>query len=115
MHAPTTPTLVDVLLAKFHGRILIPFLDAIDAIGINHQTARNKLHRGVFPVPTMLQGGRRFIAVTDLAAYLEQLYAAREKPKQKKKIGRPTKAELVAAKKSSAGSDISRARAMAPQ
>lgn len=99
MHAPTTPTLVDVLLAKFNGRILIPFLDAIDAIGINHQTARNELHRGVFPVPTMLQGSRRFIAITDLAAYLEALYATREQPGQKKKIGRPTKAEQVAARR----------------
>ena len=102
MHAPTTTsttlTLVDVLQAKFNGRILVPFLDAVEALGYNRQTARNELVRGVFPIPTMLQGSRRFIAITDIAAYVELLYANREQPKPKKKIGRPTKAEQVAAR-----------------
>ena len=98
MHAPTTPTPVDVLLAQFKGQILIPFLDAVEALGYNRQTARNELVRGVFPVPTMLQGSRRFIAITDVAAYVERLYANREQPRPKKKIGRPTKAEQVAAR-----------------
>lgn len=99
MHAPTTPTLVDVLLAKFYGRILVPFPDAVEALGYNRQTARNELVRGVFPVPTMLQGARRFIAVTDIAAYVERLYANREQPRPKKKIGRPSKAEQIAARR----------------
>lgn len=98
MHAPTTSTLVDVLLAKFAGQILIPFNSAVDSIGYNRQTARNELVRGVFPLPTLLQGSRRFIAITDLAAYLEQLHANREQPKQKKKNGRPTKVEEIAAR-----------------
>lgn len=98
MHAPTTSTLVDVLLALFAGQILIPFNSAVDCIGYNRQTARNELVRGVFPLPTLLQGSRRFIAITDLAAYLEQLYANREQPKQKKKIGRRTKVEEIAAR-----------------
>ena len=99
MHAPTTPTLVDILLAMFKGRVLIPFLEALEALGYNRQTARNELARGVFPVPTMLQGSRRFIAVTDITAYVDRLYASREQPKSKKKIGRPTKAEQVAARR----------------
>ena len=101
MHTPTTPTLVDVLLARFKGRVLIPFLEALEALGYNRQTARNELARGVFPVPTMLQGSRRFIAITDLAAYVERLYANREQPRPKKKIGRPTRAEEMAARRSS--------------
>ena len=99
MHTPTTPTLVDVLLAQFKGRVLIPFLEALEALGYNRQTARNELARGVFPVPTVLQGSRRFIAITDIAAYVELLYANREQPRSKKKIGRPTKAEQIAARR----------------
>lgn len=98
MHAPTTPALADILLARFNGRILVPFSDAVEALGYNRQTARNELVRGVFPVPTMLQGSRRFIAITDITAYVEGLYANRKKPQLKKKIGRPTKAEQVAAR-----------------
>ena len=101
MHSPATPSLVDVLLAKFNGRILVPFLDAVEALGYNRQTARNELARGVFPVLTILQGSRRFIAITDLAAYVERLYANREQPRPKKKIGRPTRAEEMAARRSS--------------
>lgn len=101
MHSPGTPTLVDVLLVKFNGRILVPFLDAVEALGYNRQTARNELVRGVFPVPTMLQGARRFIAITDIAVYVERLYANREQPRPKKKIGRRTKAEEMAARRSS--------------
>ena len=99
MHAPTTPAPVDVLLAMFKGRVFIPLVDALEVLGYNHQTARNELARGVFPVPTMLQGSRRFIAITDIAAYVERLYANREQPRPKKKIGRPTRAEQVAARR----------------
>lgn len=91
--------IVEVLLARYSGQLLIPFLEGAGAMGYKHQTARNELTRGEFPVATLRRGGRRFIAITDLADYLEQLYATRDTPPAlKKKIGRPSKVEQVAAR-----------------
>lgn len=99
MHEAKTQThspLVDVLLARHGGQLIIPFIDAAGSIGIPQQTARNELARGTFPVPTLRRGGRRFVAITDLAEYLDKLYAQRDTLQPQRKKGRPTKAEQVA-------------------
>lgn len=88
------PTLVEILLAKFDGQLLIPFIDAITVIGYNQQTARNELSKKSFPIRTVLQGGRRYICITDLAGYLEKLQSDSWK---KSKAGRPTKASKMRA------------------
>ena len=91
--------IVEILLARFDGQLLIPFLESAGTLGYKQQTARNELARGEFPIPTLRRGGRRFVVITDLADYLEQLYASRDlPPPPKKKLGRPTKAEQVAAR-----------------
>jgi hypothetical protein len=91
--------IVDVLLSKHGGQLIIPFLEAAESLGYKQQTARNELVRGSFPIPTLRRGGRRFVAITDLADYLEQLYATRDLPPPPiKKIGRPSKVEQVAAR-----------------
>jgi len=78
---------LQILLARFHGQILIPFTSAAEAAGIQIQTARNKLSSGTFPIKTVLNGSRRFIHVSDLADYIETLRAESSKSKR----GRPTK------------------------
>lgn len=73
------PTLT-ILMARFNSQVLVPFAAGAECVGIAVQTARNKLNRGEFPIPTLLSGGRRFIHIQDLANYVEGL---REQPLQK--------------------------------
>lgn len=88
------PSLVEILLAKFDGQLLIPLLDALTVIGYNQQTARNELSKKSFPIRTVLQGGRRYICITDLAAYLARLQGDSGR---KSRAGRPTKASKIEA------------------
>lgn len=62
---------IQILLARFNGQVLIPFLSACESIGIPIQTARNKLSKGTFPIPTVMIGSRRFIHISDLANFIE--------------------------------------------
>jgi len=78
---------LQILLARFNGQILIPFASASESVGIPEQTARNRLVNGKFPMPTVLNGSRRFIHISDLASYVESLRS----PTANKKRGRPTK------------------------
>lgn len=91
---------ITILLAQFKGQVLIPFAAGAECVGIPEQTARNKLVKGEFPIPTVLSGGRRFVHVQDLANYVESL---RESQGKKTKRGRPTKAETIS-RATSAGS-----------
>lgn len=79
---------LQILLAQFNGQVLIPLVKASTSVGIPEQTARNRLASGNFPIPTILNGSRRFIHVTDLADYVESLRSESSKPKR----GRKTKA-----------------------
>lgn len=72
------PTLIEILLARFNGQVLIPWADALSVIGYNRQTARNQLSRQTFPIRTLLQGSRRFIGISDLVAYIEGLPSDRQ-------------------------------------
>ena len=86
-----TPTsTLDLLLAKFGGQLLISFAAAAKIIGMPEQTARNKLSRGQFPIPTILVGARRLVDIRDLADYIDSL-AGRQTPKR----GRKRKAEKM--------------------
>lgn len=84
---------ITILLARFNGQVLVPFAAGAECVGIPEQTARNRLVKGEFPIPTVLSGGRRFVHVQDLANYVESL---RESPDKKIKKGRPTKASKMA-------------------
>lgn len=79
---------LQILLARFDGQVLIPFASASKSVGISEQTARNRLVSGNFPIPTVLNGSRRFVHVADLADYVESLRSESSKPKR----GRKTKA-----------------------
>lgn len=88
------PTTLEILLARFGGQVLIPFSDALQAVGINQQTARNQLtknSKNPFPIPVQKRGSRLFITVSALARYVDG-----DVPAQKKR-GARTKAERLAA------------------
>lgn len=82
-----SPTL-QILLARFNGQVLIPLAAGSESVGIPEQTARNKLSNGTYPMPTVTNGARRFIHISDLAAFVESLRSESSKPKR----GRKTKA-----------------------
>lgn len=86
---------LQILMDKFDGQVLIPLAQASKSIGIPEQTARNRLVSGNFPIPTVLNGSRRFIHIQDLANFVESL---RSPPP--KKPGRPTKASKLQEEKS---------------
>lgn len=81
---------IQILLARFNGQVLIPFIDAVQCAGIKEHTARNKLSKDQFPIPTVWDGARRKIHVRELAAYIDGLSGV-TKPKR----GRPTKASKL--------------------
>lgn len=87
-------TTTAILLTKFNSQILIPFSEAAEVAGIASQTARNQLTKGTFPIPSFRNGGRRFIHIHDLAAYIDGL---RNTVKNKPNRGRPTKASKIEA------------------
>jgi len=62
---------LQILLARFNGKILIPFIPASESIGICAQTARNRLSDGTYPIRTELRGSRRFVHINDLAGYVD--------------------------------------------
>lgn len=68
-----TNSTLTILLARFNGQVLVPFAAGAECVGIPVQTARNKLHKGEFPIPTILSGTRRFIYIQDLSDYVETL------------------------------------------
>lgn len=79
---------LQILLARFNGQVLIPFVSASESVGIPAQTARNKLSDGTYPMPTITNGARRYVHISDLADFVESLRVKSAKPK----LGRPTKA-----------------------
>ena len=78
---PTQNPTLTILLARFNGRVLIPFSSATECLGIAPQTGRNQLSKGSFPIPTLISGNRRYIHISDMAAWVESL---REQPLAKR-------------------------------
>lgn len=89
---------LQILLARFNGQVLIPFIPASESIGISEQTARNRLSEGTYPVRTVTNGSRRFIHISDLADFVDALRPESTKPKR----GRPTKASKFLAEQGGA-------------
>jgi len=90
-----TTSTVQLLMARFNGQILIPFVDAVTSAGFQEQTARNMIYKGKFPIPTVLSGSRRFVYIQDLAKFIDGL-RDQSKPEVKTRRGRPTKASKMA-------------------
>lgn len=92
---PRSSTL-QFLSDQFSGKVLIPFAAASEAIGIAEQTARNRLSRKTYPIPTVVIGRRRFVHISALAEYVDSL--STPTPKR----GRRTKAEQMARREAAA-------------
>lgn len=89
MQQQLTPT-AEFLMARFN-KLFVPFILAAEFVGIPEQTARNKLAKGEFPIPTVLNGTRRQVHIQDMADYVDELRSAARKPSL----------QIVAKKKSS--------------
>lgn len=55
------------------GRFLIPIRVVAKVIDMKYSTCRNKIALGSFPLPTILQGARRFVTAPDLIEYVKKL------------------------------------------
>lgn len=86
---------LQLLLARFDGKILVPLAEGAECISMPIQTARNKLCRGDFPLPTIQQGRRRYIHIHDIAGYIDLLHSGSEVPLRR---GAKTKKERIAAR-----------------
>jgi hypothetical protein len=91
-----TTSTVQLLMARFNGQILIPFVDAVTSAGFQEQTARNMMYKGIFPIPTVLNGSRRFVYIQDLAKFIDRV-RDQSQPEKKIRRGRPTKASKMVA------------------
>ena len=78
---------LQILLVRFDGQLLIPFIAAARAAGFKDQTARNLLVAKKFPIRSEKRGARRVIHIFDLANHIESIL-----PEQiKRGPGRPKK------------------------
>ena len=85
---------LQILLAQFDGQVLIPFTAASKSAGFSEQTARNLDSQKKFPIKSQKRGSRRFIHISDLAAYIDL------KPR-----GRPSKAQAQQKKNAANGGE----------
>lgn len=87
---------LDFLTRTFPGRLFIPLVDAAVAIGYAPATGYNMHSKGTFPVRVQKQGSKPVVSILDLANYIN----ARSQPAEpvKRRRGRPTKAEQIAAR-----------------
>ena len=73
------------ILTRRHSGLILPLSAAAKEIGIHLRTAHNQISKGVFPIPTILRDRRRYVHISELASYLEQLRqrAAEDHPSSK--------------------------------
>lgn len=89
MHVNSEISPASLLLARFQGRVQLPFGEALAVISYPIQTARNQRTLGTFPIPVVQRGRKLFINVDDLIRFIDG--------EKKKRRGRRTKAEMFAA------------------
>lgn len=65
-----------LLAAQFDGRMLLSLDEVCDAIGIQKQTAYNRLSSGTFPIPMRKEGRNLVGDIRDVADYLDEQRAA---------------------------------------
>lgn len=62
--------------SAFQNQFLIPIRGFSAVTGITFGGCRNQIAQGTFPLPTVLQGARRFVTAPDLIEYLSAKFAA---------------------------------------
>jgi len=83
-------TTLQLLKQDFPKQSRISITDLACVLGLKHaQSIRNSISNGQFKVKTYLDGSKRWCDLRDLAAHLDE-------QRGKRKVGRPSKAELLA-------------------
>lgn len=80
---------IDILRGTY-GSVAIPFEAVCREIGVKLQTGRNALAAKKFPVPTYLEGSRRFAHIRHVAEYLDRQALGAEATAGRRRVGRPT-------------------------
>ena len=88
---------LDILTRTFPGRLFIPLVDAAVAIGYAPGTGYNMHWKGTFPIRVQKQGSKPVVSIIDLANYINAKSQPPTEP-PKRRRGRPTKAEQIAAR-----------------
>lgn len=65
-----------LLAAQFDGRMLLSLDEVCDAIGIQKQTAYNRMSAGTFPIPMRKEGRNLVGDIRDVSDYLDEQRAA---------------------------------------
>ncbi|MBA4076621.1 MAG: hypothetical protein C0508_16375 [Cyanobacteria bacterium PR.023] len=87
-------TTLDFLASRYPPNLTVDQVSEITSDA--SQTIRNRLHQGLYPIPSFYIGRKRLFRLIDVAAYLDRIYAAcQTKPSNSKRRGRPTKAEQI--------------------
>lgn len=92
-------TNIEILIMQFPGSIQIPATVAGAAIGYAEQTCYNLISKKQFPLPIRKVRRKNMVALHDLAKYMDGMngVSTAEQPVlEKRKAGRPTKAETIA-------------------
>lgn len=92
----------DLLLKEFSGCFFVPFIEGARRLGYAKQTAYNLRSLDQFPIPIVERNGRLLLAVQDMASYVARggQYEAKSPALcGKVPLGRPSKAEEIAAKR----------------
>ncbi|MGE5493550.1 MAG: hypothetical protein ACM31P_20010 [Actinomycetota bacterium] len=61
----------ELVAMLFPGKLMIPMVEAGQAIGLEEQTCYNMRTRGHFPLPVRKVGRLAMVAIPDLVKYLE--------------------------------------------
>ena len=101
---------LELLSRQFPGQVFIPMTKAGLSIGYAEQTSYNLHHKGKFPLPVRKVGRKNMVALLDLAAFMDGKIIASEpercapatEEKEVRRVGRPTKAEQIAARRRAA-------------
>lgn len=100
-------THLELIQLRFPNRALLTLAEACQLLGIAVTTARNQICQArkaadvratkvpVFPVRVLITNGRTYVAVIDMAEYLETLYRQTTN-EVGRRPGRPSKAEKAA-------------------
>lgn len=88
MHVRAHQKLTDI----FPGQVAITPQQTGFALGYARQSTNNMLHLKTFPIPLVQIGNRRMVLIDDLQKYLDEI----RQLQQKRRPGRPTKAEQIA-------------------
>ena len=81
---------LDLIQLRFPNRVRLTLAEACLLLGMPIGTARNRLSKKTFNLPTIKDGSRVYVPVQPLAAYLDKHTASEP---EKKPVGRPRKAQ----------------------